>query len=106
MIVQSELSPYNDLPWTAGSPTSIGQGAVGINPNTMTADFATGLSISWRALMVSALCQFEHDVSLTQGLTVRESLGASFNGSLPNQTHWTTSFAIGLSVRVPSLTGS
>ena len=80
-------------------------GAVGINPNTVTADFATGLSWSYRALMVSGLAHFGHEVKLTQGLTVGESLGPSFNGTLPTQTHWTTSFAIGLSVRIPSLVG-
>ena len=94
----------NDLP-TRWKSNVYWTGAVGINPNTVTADFATGLSYSWRALMVSALAHFGHDTRLAQGLTVGESLGASFNGSLPTQTHWTTSFAVGLSVRVPSLTG-
>ena len=42
---------------------------------------------------------------LTQGLHVGESLGAGFNGSLPTHTYWTTAFAVGLSVRIPSLTG-
>lgn len=80
-------------------------GAVGINPNTVTADFATGVSWSYRALMVSGLAHFGHEVSLTQGLTVGESLGPGFNGTLPTKTHWTTAFAIGLSVRIPALTG-
>jgi hypothetical protein len=94
----------NDLPgrWKSNFYWT---GAIGINPNTVSADFATGLSYSWRALMVSALAHFGHDTQLTQGLTVGESLGASFNGNLPTQTHWTTSFAIGLSVRIPALTG-
>jgi hypothetical protein len=95
----------NDLPWSHWKTNLYWTGAVGINPNTVTADFGTGLSLSWRALMVSALCHFGHDVRLTQGLYVGESLGASYNGSVPTQTHWTTSFALGLSVRVPSLVG-
>ncbi len=95
----------NDLPWSRWKSNLYWTGAVGINPNTVTADFATGLSLSWRALMVSALCHFGHDLRLTQGLTVGESLGAGFNGSIPTQTYWTESFALGLSVRVPSLTG-
>jgi hypothetical protein len=95
----------NDLPWSRWKSNLYWTGAVGINPNTVTADFATGLSLSWRALMVSGLCHFGHDVRLTQGLTVGESLGAGFNGSIPTQTYWTESFAIGLSIRVPSLTG-
>jgi hypothetical protein len=95
----------NDLPWGRWKSNLYWTGAVGINPNTVTADFATGLSLSWRALMVSGLCHFGHDVRLTQGLTVGESFGASFNGSIPTQTYWTESFALGLSIRVPSLTG-
>ncbi len=95
----------NDLGWTRWKSNLYWTGAVGINPNTVSADFATGLSVSWRALMVSGLCHFGRDVRLTQGLTVGESLGAGFNGTLSTQTHWTTKFAIGLSVRVPSLTG-
>jgi hypothetical protein len=95
----------NDLSWTRWKSNIYWTGAVGINPNTVSADFATGLSLSWRALMVSAVAHFGHDVRLTQGLTVGESLGASFNGSLSTQTYWKTSFALGLSVRIPSLTG-
>jgi len=116
MIVQNVLHPTvvpfaaanyritNDPP-TRWKSNIYWTGAVGINPNTVTADFATGPSISWRALMVSALAHFGHDVRLTQGLTVGQSLGAGFGGSLPTETHWATSFGIGLSVRVPSLTG-
>jgi hypothetical protein len=95
----------NDLKWSRWKSNIYWTGAVGINPNTVTADFATGLSLSWRALMVSGLCHFGHGVRLTQGLTVGESLGAGFNGSIPTQTYWTESFAIGLSIRVPSLIG-
>ena len=80
-------------------------GAIGINPNTVSADFATGLSFSWRALMVSGLCHFGHDTKLDQGFTVGESLGPSFSGTVPTKTYWTESFAIGISVRVPALTG-
>jgi len=95
----------DDLSWTRWKSNVYWTGAVGINPNTVSADFATGPSISWRALMVSFLAHFGHDVRLTQGLNVGQSLGASFNGSLPTHTYWTTSFAIGLSVRIPSLVG-
>ena len=95
----------NDLKWTRWKSNVYLTGAVGINPNTVSADFATGLSLSWRGLMVSALSHFGHDVKLTQGLTVGESLGPGFNGSLSTSTYWTTNFALGLSVRVPSITG-
>ena len=80
-------------------------GAVGVNPNTVSADVASGPSVSWRGLMFSALWHYGHDVRLTQGLHVGESLGVGFKGSLPTQTYWTSSFALGVSVRVPSLTG-
>ena len=95
----------NDLKWTRWKSNWYWTGAVGINPNSVSADFGTGLSLSWRALMLSALCHFGHEVRLTQGLHVGESLGAGFNGSVPTQTYWTESFALGVSIRVPSLTG-
>jgi len=81
-------------------------GAVGINPNTTSADFAFGPSISWRTLMFSALMHYGHDVRLTQGLTVGESLGAGFSGSAPpTETYWRRAYAVGISVRVPPITG-
>jgi hypothetical protein len=95
----------NDLRWTRWKSNIYWSGAVGINPNTVSAGFATGPSISWRALMVSAFCHFGHDVRLTQGLKNGQSLGASYSGSLPTETYWTPQFAVGLSVRVPALTG-
>lgn len=95
----------NDFRWSRWKSNLYWTGAVGINPNTVSADFATGLSLSWRALMVSALCHFGHDVRLTQGLTVGQSLGPGFSGNLSTETYWKASFALGLSVRVPALTG-
>ena len=95
----------NDLKWTRWKSGLYWTSAVGINTNTVSADFGTGLSISYRALMLSGLCHFGHDVRLTQGLKVGESLGTSFGGTLPTQTYWTPSFAFGVSVRVPALTG-
>lgn len=75
-------------------------GAVGINPNNTTAEFGTGVSYAWRALMVSALCHFGHDVRPTTA-----SLTSGSTSALPTTSHWTEAFAIGISVRVPSLTG-
>lgn len=94
-----------DLGWSRWKSAVYWTGAVGINPNTVSADFATGPSFSWRALMVSAFCHFGHDTKLTQGLSVGESLGAGFSGNLSTKTYWTESFAIGVSVRIPALTG-
>jgi hypothetical protein len=95
----------NDLGWSRWKSNLYWTSAVGVNPNTVSADFATGLSLSWRALMVSGLCHFGHDVRLTQGLTVGQSLGAGFNGSPSTETYWKASFGLGLSIRVPALTG-
>ena len=80
--------------------------AAGINPNTLTADFATGPSISWRGLMFSGLWHLGHDTRLTQGLYKGESLGTGYSGSATTGTYWRFDrVAIGISVRVPSLTG-
>jgi hypothetical protein len=81
-------------------------GAVGVNTNTVSTDFATGPSISYRLLMFSGFWHIGHDTRLTQGVKVGDSLGAGFNGSLPTETYWRfDSFALGISIRVPSLTG-
>lgn len=78
---------------------------VGVNPNTTTADFGAGLSVSWRLLMLSPVAHFAHDVRLTDGFTNGESLGSSFSGSIQTQQFWTTSFGFGIGVRVPPITG-
>ena len=95
----------NDLGWTRWKSAIYLTGAVGINPNTLSADFASGVAISWRGLMFSPLWHYGHDVRLTQGLYAGELLGASFKGSLATQNYWTSSFALGISIRVPSLVG-
>lgn len=86
----------SNIYWTA---------AIGINPNTTVAEYATGFSYSYRALMFSALCHFGHGVHLTQGFTTSTDLGSSFSGTIPTKSYWTEAFAFGISVRVPSLTG-
>ena len=48
--------------------------------------------------MVSAFAHIGHDTSWLD--TTPNS-----NGNLPTYTHWTVKGAIGISVRVPSLTG-
>jgi len=77
----------------------------GVNPNTTTADFGAGLSIAWRTLTLSPVAHFAHDVRLTGGFTNGESLGASFTGTLPTQQFWTTSFGLGIGIRVPLISG-
>jgi hypothetical protein len=86
----------SNIYWTA---------AIGVNPNTTVAEYATGFSYSWRAIMLSALCHFGHDTHLTQGFTTTTDLGAGFTGKIPTKSYWTEAFAFGVSVRVPSLTG-
>ncbi|HEY9140668.1 MAG TPA: hypothetical protein VIN93_07235 [Bryobacteraceae bacterium] len=95
----------DDLRWTKWRSAVYWTFAVGVNPNTVSADFASGPSLSWRGLMFSALWHYGHDVRLTQGLYKGESLGASFSGTATTETFWRSSFAIGIAVRVPSLTG-
>lgn len=74
--------------------------AVGINPNNTTAEFGVGPSYAWRSFMVSALCHIGHDTRPTLPLPTSATTSA-----LPTTSHWTEAFAIGISVRVPSLTG-
>lgn len=80
-------------------------GAVGYNVNTTSADFAGGLSLNWRSIMISPLWHFGHDVKLTNGLYVNESLGAGFKGNLTTEDYWRNMFAVGVSLRVSALTG-
>ncbi|MHB8413004.1 MAG: choice-of-anchor D domain-containing protein [Candidatus Acidiferrales bacterium] len=86
----------SNIYWTA---------AIGVNPNTTVAEYATGFSYSYRALMFSGLCHFGHDIHLTQGFTTSTNLGSSFSGKIPTKSYWTEAFAFGISVRIPSLTG-
>ncbi|MGO8756518.1 MAG: hypothetical protein ACLQG3_00185 [Terracidiphilus sp.] len=80
-------------------------GLVGVNPNTTTADFGAGISVAWRSLVLSPVAHFAHDVRLTGGFTDNEQLGTTFTGTLPTQQFWTTSFGIGIGIRVPLISG-
>ena len=80
--------------------------AVGINPNTVSTDFGTGPSISWRVLMFSLLWHAGHDTRLTQGLYKNEILPPDSSASATSQNYWRLDrVAFGISVRTPSLTG-
>jgi hypothetical protein len=80
--------------------------AVGINPNTVSTDFGTGPSISWRGLMFSLLWHAGHDTRLTQGLYKNEILPPDSSASATSQNYWRLDrVAFGISVRTPSLTG-
>jgi len=73
-------------------------GAIGVNANNTTGEFGAGGSYAWRGLMVSLLGHFGHDLRPT-------SYTPGGSGTLPTVSHWTVNPAIGISVRVPSLTG-
>jgi hypothetical protein len=111
-ILRPTVVPYaagnyrltNDLRWSKWKSNLYLTGAVGINPNTVSADFAAGMSLSWRSLMVSPLWHYGHDTRLV-GFTVGESLGAAFKSTLPTQSFWTSAFGIGIGIRIPPITG-
>ena len=74
-------------------------GGIGININNPNAEFGVGPSYSWRALMINFLCHFGHDYRYTS------TTPSGSSGNLPTVAHWTENPAIGISVRIPSLTG-
>lgn len=88
--------------------------AVGLNPNSTTVEFGIGPSLSWRSLMISPLAHFGRDVRLTQGEYIGQvwcnqtaAVGTTpkCSGSPPapsTERYWTTRFAIGVSVRIPT----
>lgn len=95
--------------------------ALGINPNSATTEYAAGFSLSWRALMLSPLYHLGRDSHLTQGETVGEVLcyydppttgvaidkcGSPSTPSPATKPYWRGAFAIGLSVRIPSIFSS
>jgi hypothetical protein len=94
----------NDLGWSGWRSNLYLTGAVGVNPNTVSADFAAGLSLSWRTIMVNPLWHYGHDTRLN-GFTVDEKLGAAFKSRLPTQTFWTSAFGIGIGIRIPPIAG-
>ena len=89
--------------------------AIGLNPNTTTTEFAFGPSLSWRAIMFSGLYHMGRDLRLTQGETVGMvwcNSGAAKTdptacaGAPPapsTQRFWKGTFAIGISIRIPSV---
>jgi len=79
--------------------------AIGINPNTVTTDFGTGPSISWRGIMLSALWHVGHDVRPTPGLH-KDQLLPPETASVTTESYFRLDrVALGISVRIPSLTG-
>jgi hypothetical protein len=91
-------------------------GGIGYNISQESADFLVGPSISWRGVLLSALCDFGNGARLGQGLTVGESLpGTPASGTtpyapttittLPTTNYMVPALTIGISVRIPGLAG-
>lgn len=92
--------------------------ALALNPYNTQLEYAAGLSISWRYLMISPLFHLGHPVHLTQGEQVGQIWCSYASGSTAVSTpplcagappapstknYWTGAFAIGIGVRIPTL---
>ncbi len=88
---------------------------LGLNPYTTLPEYGAGPTFSWRSFMVSALYSRAHEVFLTPGLTVGQTVcsPASTTGMTPppctpappaptTQMRGVNAFAIGLSIRIPT----
>jgi hypothetical protein len=73
---------------------------IGINPNSGSADFATGPTFSYRGLMISPVLHYVRDLRLTNGLYSGLELGSA-PPPLGTERHWVGKFALAVSYRVP-----
>jgi hypothetical protein len=84
-------------------------GGIGYNTSQESADYLVGPSISWRGLLLSGLCDFGHGSHLAQSLTVGESLGTMATPTtittLPTTNYWAPALSVGISVRIPGISG-
>jgi hypothetical protein len=84
-------------------------GGVGYNTSQESADYLVGPSISWRNLLLSGLCDFGHGTRLAQGLTVGQVLGSASSPTtittIPTTNYWVPAFTVGISVRIPGISG-
>lgn len=89
---------------------------LGYNISQESADYLVGPSLSWRGVLLSALCDFGNGARLGQGLTVGESLPGTPASSttpytpttistIPTTNHMVPAFTIGISVRIPGIAG-
>jgi hypothetical protein len=97
-----------------------GTGAIAVSAYNSSAEYAAGLSLSWRSLMFSVLGHVGRETMLTQGEYVNQvlcsaspSATATSNppkcSSPPNPTTehvWTGRIAFGLGIRAPTTFGS
>lgn len=74
-------------------------GGMGISPYSGSTDFAAGLSVAYRALVISPLAHFGRDSRLGSGLQVGASLGSS-PPALPVERFWTTTFGVAITARI------
>lgn len=91
-------------------------GGVGYNISQESADYLVGPSISWRGVLLSALCDFGNGTRLGQGLTAGQMLPGtpatpttpftpSSIATLPTTNHIVPAFTVAVSVRIPGITG-
>ena len=76
-------------------------GGIGVNASSGTADFAWGLSVSYRLLVLSGLRHYGQDLRPTNGVKTGMELGPSAPPP-PTERFWTKGqWAVGVGVRVP-----
>lgn len=112
-----EVAPFVAADYRLGSDFKLfgwrgafyGTGGVGYNTSQESADFLVGPSLSWRGLLLSGLCDFGHGARLAQGLTVGEPLGSGSTPTtittIPTTNYWVPALTIGVSVRIPGISG-
>ena len=97
--------------------------AIAVSPYNSSAEYAGGLSISWRSLMFNFLGHAGREVNLTQGeyknevwcmyypsgTTIPTGATPQCSGSTPSpsmQHSWTGAFALGIGIRIPITFGT
>ena len=99
-------SDFNFFGWRGAAYATTG---IGYNTSQQSADFLVGPSISWRGFLLSGLCDFGHGSRLAQSLTVGEQLGTATAPTtittLPTSNYWVPAFTVGISVRIPGISG-
>ena len=75
-------------------------GGLGVNPHSKSVDFAGGVSVAYRLLVVSYLGHRGRDLRLLGGLQPDDSLGSS-PPALATERFWRTRKSVAISVRIP-----
>ncbi len=81
-------------------------GGIGYNTSQESADYLAGFSLSWRGLAISPLCDFGHGARLGNSLQANDQLSTTYTAStVPTVNYWVPAFAVGISIRIPAITG-